>query len=738
MIYVFLLFQFISSFVATNQCNVLLIQTLIGGEDGFGLGSYQSSLSSLSTYQYATRNEMEYRLISFPIEWFRIRNHDTSWSGIYALKEILFSEQYNNIDYFLLVESKFFFLTMGNISNFIKEAADLFLWKAPNTNEIDHGFQIWKNSENLFQIIENWLNKHQESFALESTESTVSIMKNLQNHLEQSDLRVSFIDQSLITTLEAFPYDLKHRSDTLQPFSDLLKNQLIETGNYLVNYKHTIYYYPHQKNAFDFVINNLSPVYHIRSNFVYPHNISQIFTLAFTILLEESNYDALIDTVSKVCVEFEVPQEECNKRLNLMFQKIEDKKDFLLKYENLAMEGVQLPLPSNNFRNGRNHLKFLIVQGITDGYDIYPHEWDLKEYPHSLIALSHLSAYFYARRHGYDYVRVIVPDEFMFLVDHHGAWAKNYALEQVLQSPNVKDYDYIVIIDSDAVFMQPEIKLETKMQEWTVDFPNWRSVDVFAPNDTEASVGLVYPFDGLHRNINTGFQIWKNSPLLKVINDEWIRCAEIIDEECEFWNQKWGFDQGAFNYMKYYFQQHYQLQLQIIPCSEANGFPSYISNYHVEEGEKGNQNCSGEFVSHFWQNSKMNAVKPILPKIIQDIIEIYDQEIHNFSSDYYFPFSFGMEVIQDLLTHITDIVDIDIPITNEGSNANKLHLELSSENYHQDILYAEIQDHCQVNAINGESCVELFQLIVQKLKRKKEFLDDYFNEASIVLPVSSF
>eukprot|EP01040_Poterioochromonas_malhamensis_P007892 gene7892-8532_t len=650
---------------------------------------------------------------------------------MYALKEVLFSEQYNNIDYFFLVESKFFFLKIGNLSDFIGEEADLFLWKDPNTNEIHHGFQIWKNSENLSQIIENWFSKHD---ALESTELT----KHLQDYFQQSDLRISFVDQSLITTIEALPYDLKHLSQALQPFSDLLKNQLIVTGNYHVNYKNTLYYYPHQKDAFDFVINNLSPVYHIRSNFVYPHNESQIFTLAFTILLEESNYDALIDTVSKVCVEFEVSTEECNKRLNLMFRKIEDKKDFLLQYKNLAKEGIQLPLPSNNFIYDRNRLKFLIVQGITDGYDIYPHEWDLKEYPHSLIALSHLSAYFYARRHGYDYVRVIVPDEFMFYVDHHGAWAKNYALEQVLQSPNVKYYDYIVIIDSDAVFMEPAIKLEAKMQEWAVDLPNWRSVDIFAPNDTEASVGLVYPFDGLRRNINTGFQIWKNSPLLKVINDEWIRCPEIIDEECEFWNQKWGFDQGAFNYMKYYFQQHYNLQLQIIPCSEANGFPSYISNYHVEEGEKGNQNCSGEFVSHFWQNSKMNAVKPILPKIIQDIIEVYDQEIHDFSSDYYFPFSFGIDVIQDLLTHISDIVTIDFPIINEGSNSNNLHLELSSENYYQNLLYAEIQEHCQINAIDGESCVELLQFIVQKLKRKKEFLDDYFNEASIVLPVSLF
>lgn len=43
--------------------------------------------------------------------------------------------------------------------------------------------------------------------------------------------------------------------------------------------------------------------------------------------------------------------------------------------------------------------------------------------------------------------------------------------------------------------------------------------------------------------------------------------------------------------------------MQLIPCNQANGFPPGFEN-DWGYGDQGNGDCEGQFVSHFWCESK--------------------------------------------------------------------------------------------------------------------------------------
>ncbi len=103
---------------------------------------------------------------------------------------------------------------------------------------------------------------------------------------------------------------------------------------------------------------------------------------------------------------------------------------------------------------------------------------------------SSLNHHEYANKHGYSYVKKIVDDR--DYSDWHPTWIKIDVIRTYL-----KIFEYVVWIDSDAVFVNPEIKIEDLIED---------KIDLVIPKmEMDRLSGNVWT------NTTTGFMIWKNS-----------------------------------------------------------------------------------------------------------------------------------------------------------------------------------------------------------------------------------
>lgn len=96
----------------------------------------------------------------------------------------------------------------------------------------------------------------------------------------------------------------------------------------------------------------------------------------------------------------------------------------------------------------------------------------------------------YANKHGYSYIKKIVRNEDYH--DWHPTWIKIDVLRKY-----IKDFDYIVWIDSDAVFCDQEIKIEDFIQD---------DVDLVIPK-----MEMDREHNTMWTHTSTGFMIWKNT-----------------------------------------------------------------------------------------------------------------------------------------------------------------------------------------------------------------------------------
>ena len=103
---------------------------------------------------------------------------------------------------------------------------------------------------------------------------------------------------------------------------------------------------------------------------------------------------------------------------------------------------------------------------------------------------SSLNHHEYANRHGYSYVKKIVDDN--DYKEWHPTWIKIDVIRTYLQI-----FEYVVWIDSDAVFVNPEIKIEDLIEE---------KIDLVIPKmEVDRLTGNVWT------STTTGFMIWRNS-----------------------------------------------------------------------------------------------------------------------------------------------------------------------------------------------------------------------------------
>jgi hypothetical protein len=291
--------------------------------------------------------------------------------------------------------------------------------------------------------------------------------------------------------------------------------------------------------------------------------------------------------------------------------------------------------------------KIWIVQSSDPDYNRQTWEIDL---PWTLVELSQLDVFNYAEYHHYHYKRSLIDEHLD--QDCHPVWSKVYGLSKAFQEAD--DNDLILLLDLDIFFMDSQMSIYDKLNEWD---PERRSL-VYMPSDPDEENNYLIPSGSEDEvlNVNTGFQLWKVNSLTRELVQKWKTCLTEIPG-CKRWDYQWPFDQGAFNEFIRPIMASSSLRsssvtvsftdeivpplteeeeeedddrkegsvLMILPCDEANGFPSHYENYVITQPdgrrhELGNHNCHGRFVSHFWEETKRHNHERLREMIFDKIM----------------------------------------------------------------------------------------------------------------------
>lgn len=191
-----------------------------------------------------------------------------------------------------------------------------------------------------------------------------------------------------------------------------------------------------------------------------------------------------------------------------------------------------------------------------------------------LSAKNHLN---YALKHGYNFHCEIIQE---FLPDRNQTWHKINLIKKYLQN-----YDYVVWIDADAVFIKDDIKLEEFIS---------LDIDLILPKmqiDKRTGSQLT--------ETSTGFMIWKNS--------DWS-----IDLLNDIWNNPGDYTYGCF---------HEQSLLdEKISIKNESTFKTF-NNIKVisEKYHNTDSDIESDFIYHAGGNThtKFSRVKDQLNKLIQ-------------------------------------------------------------------------------------------------------------------------
>ncbi|KAM0190026.1 hypothetical protein ACHAPA_007815 [Fusarium lateritium] len=209
--------------------------------------------------------------------------------------------------------------------------------------------------------------------------------------------------------------------------------------------------------------------------------------------------------------------------------------------------------------------------------------------------------------HGYDYRLVWAAD----YPDRHGTWVKPAVVKEAL-----KTYDFVISLDSDAVFTHLDLPLEWLMNLWDIT--------------PETLVAMAYDLDWEgdydprgNLILNTGFIIAQASQRAQDMFRRWEDCPRSIPG-CEHWNFKWAHEQSAFShYIRYEFNRTHDVKS--IPCNHANG-----NEYSVN----GNCECQGVFISHNWKHKDKTA-ELLSRSIMTSLARRVHAQFHNDIKDLY-------------------------------------------------------------------------------------------------------
>ncbi|KAH7369327.1 hypothetical protein B0T11DRAFT_278605 [Plectosphaerella cucumerina] len=218
-----------------------------------------------------------------------------------------------------------------------------------------------------------------------------------------------------------------------------------------------------------------------------------------------------------------------------------------------------------------------------------------------------LNHYIYSQIHGYDYKFVRAPPA----TDRHNTWVKVPVIQKAL-----KEYRFVVFLDADAVFVQPNMPIEWLMGLWNITDKTMLAMaeDPNSTHNQDAKGWVLW---------NTGFVVAQASERTQELFDVWNDCPlGNRFPECRHWAYSWAHEQAAFgNHIRYAYNK--TDELRALPCSDANGAP-YVGG------------CRGRFVSHFWMHKEKtidvlhNMVGAALKRRLRDgqVDQVFDAFVH--------------------------------------------------------------------------------------------------------------
>ncbi|KAH8645354.1 hypothetical protein BX600DRAFT_406615 [Xylariales sp. PMI_506] len=192
--------------------------------------------------------------------------------------------------------------------------------------------------------------------------------------------------------------------------------------------------------------------------------------------------------------------------------------------------------------------------------------------------------------------------------DRHDAWGKVVMMEHAL-----KNHDWVVFFDSDAIMANPEVPIEWLMNYWRVDGNTSIAIasELLLERDKD---------DRGNPGQNTGFMLAQDIPKTKEISKMWAECPEEKHYAgCGIWKWRKLKEQTAFsNYIAY----DYREDIKILPCTDANGYP--------EEYE--DCKCKDIFVRHHWMHKQLtkdmfahNIMRMFAPRIHKHYMDGYNE-----------------------------------------------------------------------------------------------------------------
>lgn len=221
-----------------------------------------------------------------------------------------------------------------------------------------------------------------------------------------------------------------------------------------------------------------------------------------------------------------------------------------------------------------------------------------------LSMLATLNLRLYCERHGYKYIRLVVPP----VPDRSGVWLKPMYISTV-----IREFAITVLMDFDVLLRNDDIPFSDVLNQlgFKEDTLILQALDpVDEAKDPPNSVMWA---DGSRvQQANTGFMVFRQHDRVLEIVQTWTRCPDEIDG-CSFSKHGTFRDQVAWN--QFIRPNLTNTELVIASCETANGY-----------GFGAYPECTGEIVSHWWLAKAELAVllrtKLLNHYINQDIINI--------------------------------------------------------------------------------------------------------------------
>ncbi|KAF2755653.1 hypothetical protein EJ05DRAFT_109762 [Pseudovirgaria hyperparasitica] len=280
--------------------------------------------------------------------------------------------------------------------------------------------------------------------------------------------------------------------------------------------------------------------------------------------------------------------------------------------EFVDQDGDLHKLPAEPFIKEKLGKRLLILDVDTRPYDgegelfNTKKEWDWNTVKH--LSAGIIGHYMYSVIHGYDYLMLRAPR----YEDRHDAWGKVLMMEYAL-----KNHDYVVFYDSDAIMANPEVPIEWLMNYWQIT-SNY-SIAIASESLLERDKD-----EKGNPGQNSGFMIVNNIPKTHEIYRAWAECPEESHYPgCAKWKQTRLREQSAFsNYVVY----EYKDEIKILPCAEANGYPEQDPDSH----------CKGVFLRHHWMHKELtkdmfahNVMRMWAPRIHKHYMDNYNDLVED-------------------------------------------------------------------------------------------------------------